>query len=236
MLEVFDASCEHFQTAGFSTLVYKTMPFLYHRVPAEEDRYALFLCGARLIRRGVMTVTDARSRPPFQERRRRGAKKAAQNGLVVRQSDDWTGYWDVLTRLLLATYQCAPVHTLEEIQMLRKRFPTNIKLFAALEGDTIVGGAVIHETDRVARAQYIATSERGQALGALDLLFTELLGGEYNEKPYFDFGTSDEEDGRHVNGGLIDQKEGYGARVVAHDHYEMQLDSWKPGDFMRALQ
>jgi hypothetical protein len=236
MLEVFDASCEHLQAEGFMTLIYKTVPFLYHRIPAEEDRYALFLGGARLIRRGVLTATDMRLRPPFQERRRRGAKKATQNGLVVRQSEDWPGYWDVLTQLLRATYHCAPVHTLEEIEMLRKRFPANIKLFAAFEGNTIVGGVVIHETGRVARAQYIATSERGQALGALDLVFTELLTREYSEKPYFDFGTSDEEDGRRVNKGLIDQKEGYGARVVAHDHYEMRIDAWKPGQFVQALQ
>lgn len=236
MLEVFDISCEHFQAAGFRTLVYKTIPYLYHRIPAEEDRYALFLGGAHLLRRGVLTVSDARCRPSFQERRRRGATKAAQNGLVVRQSEDWPGYWNVLTRRLLAVYNCAPVHSLEEIEMLRQRFPANIKLFAAFEGDTIVGGVVIHETGRVARAQYIATSERGQALGALDLVFTELLAGEYREKPYFDFGTSDEEDGRRVNRGLIDQKEGYGARVVAHDHYGMRLDEWKPGQFVQALQ
>lgn len=236
MLEVFDACCEHFQAASFRTLVYKTMPFFYHRVPAEEDRYALFLAGAQLLRRGVLTVTDTRCRPSFQERRRRGAAKAAKNGLTIRESEDWPGYWDVLTRRLLSTHDTAPVHALEEIEMLRKRFPANIKLFAAFEGDTIVGGVVIYETERVARAQYITTSERGQALGALDLIFTELLAGEYNKKPYFDFGTSDEEDGRRVNRGLIDQKEGYGGRVVAHDHYEMHLDAWKPGQFVQALK
>jgi hypothetical protein len=236
MLEVFDACCQHFQADGCSTLVYKTIPFLYHRIPAEEDRYALFLGGAHLLRRGVSTVTDGRCRPSFQERRRRGATKAAHNGLMVKQSEDWPAYWSLLTQRLYAVYKSAPVHSLEEIEKLRQRFPANIKLFAACEGDAIVGGVVIYETDRVSRAQYIAASERGQALGALDLIFTELLAGEYSEKPYFDFGTSDEEDGRRVNRGLIDQKEGYGARVVAHDHYEMRLDAWKPGQFAQAMQ
>lgn len=43
----------------------------------------------------------------------------------------------------------------------------------------------------------------------------------YASKPYFDFGTSDE-DGK-LNLGLIDQKEGFGARTVVHDHYVLEL-------------
>jgi hypothetical protein len=35
---------------------------------------------------------------------------------------------------------------------------------------------------------------------------------------HFDFGTADECDGRYLNRGLIDQKEGFGARAVVHDH------------------
>jgi hypothetical protein len=40
---------------------------------------------------------------------------------------------------------------------------------------------------------------------------------------YFDFGISNERGGRILNEGLADYKEGFGARAVAHDFYELML-------------
>jgi hypothetical protein len=99
----------------------------------------------------------------------------------------------------------------------------------------MIGGVVIHESDRVARAQYIAANERGQKLGALDLVFSELLTRTFATKPYFDFGTSDQDDGRKINQGLVDQKEGYGARMIAHDHYEISIDHWNANVLREAV-
>ena len=56
-----------------------------------------------------------------------------------------------------------------------------------------------------------------------DLIFKFLLTDFYIEKPYFDFGISNESEGRYLNKGLIDQKEGFGARAVVHDHYLINL-------------
>ena len=93
MLLVFEALLRFLREHSFRSIVYKTVPHIYHRAPAEEDRYALFLCNARLTRCGVPTVIDKRHRLPFQERRNRGAKKARQNGLMVRETDDFRAYW-----------------------------------------------------------------------------------------------------------------------------------------------
>jgi hypothetical protein len=67
------------------------------------------------------------------------------------------------------------------------------------------------------------------------LIFDELLSKHYHSKKYFDFGTSDEQEGRQLNRGLIDQKEGYGARVVTHDHYEVDLSNYTPGQLEQVL-
>lgn len=236
VLELFDSTFAYLKGNGIATLSYKTIPSIYHKLPAEEDRYALFLAGARLIRRGVLAVVDARNRVAFQERRVRGAKKAVKAGITVRQSQDWSDYWQVLAERLGATYGAVPVHALSEIQYLAATFPKHIKLFAAYEAAVLIGGVVVYETDRVAKAQYIAANDRGQAVGALDLIFTKLLCEEYFNKPYFDFGTSDEKDGTQVNKGLLDQKEGYGARVMVHDHYEIDVSAWQSGHFAQALR
>ena len=52
---------------------------------------------------------------------------------------------------------------------------------------------------------------------------------------YFDFGISNEQGGRKLNRGLIDQKEGFGARAVVHDHYAIDFAAWRPGQLVEAL-
>lgn len=235
VLELFDLTLTWLRERGFSRWLYKTIPSIYHQAPAEEDRYALFLCGARIVRRGVLAVIDSRHRLPFQERRTRGAKKALQNGLTVRPSNDFAAYWQILTERLLKVYNTAPVHTLAEIECLHSRFPDNIKLFGCFEGSTLLAGVVVYESELVAHVQYIAASERGREMCGLDLVFSQLVSNYYGAKPYFDFGTSDEENGSRLNKGLIDQKEGFGARVLVHDHYEISLTERRPGEVTGAM-
>jgi hypothetical protein len=78
-------------------------------------------------------------------------------------------------------------------------------------------------SSQVAHVQYISTSPRGREVGALDLLFATLIERDYVNQAYFDFGISNEHDGRILNVGLVEQKEGFGARAVAHDYYEITL-------------
>ena len=236
MLEVFEAILAFLRENSFNEFIYKIIPHIYHRAPAEEDLYALFLANAVLRRRGVLTVSDSGHRLPVQERRRRGAKKAQQNRLEVRQSSDFEGYWKILSERLWQAYGTLPVHNLAEIELLRAKFPENIKLFSAFQDETMMAGVVIYETEQVAHVQYIAANERSRELGALDLIFCELLGNYYQSTPYFDFGTSDEGNGRTLNRGLIDQKEGYGARVVTQDQYVLDLAAWVPGQLVGALR
>ena len=42
MLEIFDSMCDYLKSNGFHTLIYKAIPHIYHKYPAEEDLYALF--------------------------------------------------------------------------------------------------------------------------------------------------------------------------------------------------
>ncbi|MFL6520972.1 MAG: GNAT family N-acetyltransferase [Chthoniobacterales bacterium] len=235
MLEVFERTLTFLSENGFRRLIYKCIPHIYHRAAAEEDGYALFLCEAQLLRRGALTVVS-RDRPlPMQERRRRGARKAQKNGVTVRQSEELAIYWQILEERLMEAYGTRPVHSLAEMQLLQSRFPNNIKLFAAYRQEEMLAGVLIYESENVAHAQYIAANQQSRDLGALDLLFEELLTNHYRSKNYFDFGTSDEQGGWKLNRGLIDQKEGYGARVVVQDHYDIDLAAWTPGRLTGAL-
>lgn len=223
MLKVFDGVLDHLSGMGIQRLVYKAVPHIYHTVPADEDVYALFRFGARLYRRDMTTVAMPDRWMAFQSRRRRGIKRAMKANITCKQFDDYGRFWEILKENLWTVHNLIPVHSLDEIRLLRSRFPRNIKLFCSFQDDEIVSGVVIFETCNVAHAQYTATSKRGRTCGALDLLFKRLLDKWYSGITYFDFGVSTEDGGHYLNRGLTDFKEGFGGRAVVCDFYEIEL-------------
>ena len=224
-LEVFSCAMDWFRTSlGAVRWLYKPMPYIYHRQPAEEDLYALFRVGATLQSRAISSVVDMNDRLPMRELRRRGAKRASGAGVTYVESTDYAAFWPILTEVLETKHGRAPVHSLDEITLLHERFPEHIRLFLALRSDGApLAGTVVYETERVAHAQYIASLAEGRTLGALDGLFGWLIDERYANKAYFDFGISTEQGGTWLNEGLQFQKEGFGARAVVYDTYEIKF-------------
>jgi len=177
----------------------------------------------QICRRDVLSVLPREERIPYQERRARGVKAARKAGVEIAESDDYTAFWKILEDNLHARYGVAPVHSLAEIELLRGRFPDAIRLFIAYRAGDPMAGVVVYDSPQVAHVQYISTSEAGKGCHALDAVFDHLLGRVYHEKNYFDFGISNEEAGRVLNLGLVEQKEGFGARTVVHDYYDLLI-------------
>jgi hypothetical protein len=228
MLQTLAATLTHLREAGARELVYKAVPYIYHRAPADEDRCALFAAGAQWSRCGSLAVVRPERRIAYQARRSRGIRRAAAHGLTVTASTAFEEYWAMLTRLLDKAYGARPVHTVDEIRRLHQRFPQHIKLFACSQDGVMQAGVVVYETARVARTQYIASTDAGRALGAVDLLLDHLLTRVYVGKDYVDLGASEAEGGQ-INRGLLDQKEGFGARSIGLDQYALDLTTWRPG-------
>lgn len=227
MLRIMEEAIEHLRKQGLTRLVYKALPHIYHRKPAEEDLYALARMGAQPARVGVTTTIRLEERGKVSQRRLRGARKAAKAGIVTARSERWEAFWALLADRLRQRHGVEPVHSLDEIRLLAARLPEHISLHTAeLEGQ-VAAGVVIYETATVAHAQYIAASDLGLETGALDGLFEHLIGVYADSKRYFDFGISTEgqaEDrGPVLNEGLIAQKEGFGGSAVVHVQYALDL-------------
>ena len=71
--------------------------------------------------------------------------------------------------------------------------------------------------------QYIAASPKGKTVGALDMVFDELINEEFSNYRFLDFGKSTEQHGIWLNKNLIHQKEGFGGRGVCYDVYEWNV-------------
>lgn len=223
MLEIFELLKQFLKEKNIVKIVYKCIPYIYHTKPSEEDRYALFRNDANLIRRDVSATIDLTNKIKYQEQRARAVKKAIKNDLVFEESKDFKAYWKILEETLNTQHNAKPVHSVEEIEKLATLFSDSIKLFVAIKDNEMLGGTLVFENKTIVHTQYLANSFEGRNIGALDFVIDKLINEVYSNKKYFDFGISNEEAGRYLNTGLIAQKEGFGARAVVHDFYELEI-------------
>jgi hypothetical protein len=212
---------------GIVQLSYKTVPSFYHKKSAEEIVYALFLADAKLVRRDSLAAIDLTKKYSFSKLRKRGIQKALKNNLIVREETDFESFWNkILIPNLAARHNVSPAHSLEEIRFLKNKFPKEIRQFNVYVNEKIVAGTTIFETETTAHCQYISKFERNENLGSLDLLYSFLLQNIFSQKQYFDFGSSNEEQGTKLNAGLSLWKESFGAITVIHDFYELETANY----------
>jgi hypothetical protein len=222
MLFVFESLKEYVRKNNIVRLIYKRVPTIYNTYPSDEDLYALFRNGAKLVRRDVASTIYLPDRVGFSERRRRGVKKSIKNGVFVQESNNYEEYISILSEILSKYHNATPVHTADEIKLLANRFPENIKLYVAYnKNNEMLAGVLVYITPNVVHTQYIANSNEGRQCGALDAVMDYLINNCYSEKEYFDFGISTEKEGLFLNEGLISQKQEFGGRAIAYDFYEL---------------
>lgn len=226
MLEIWNAAMNFLRNEGIEEIVYKPVPHIYHRYPCEEDLYAIFRSGGVLVESNISTTIDLDEPFPFDRGNKRNVNLALKSGVVVKESSDWQGYWDMLDTLLMEKYGRHPVHTLDEMKLLHSRFPENIKLYTAMLGDELLAGVVMYYCgNEVAHCQYISSTEHGREIKALTLLF-DCLVKESSQAGYryFDFGISTEDGGNYLNEGLVRQKCRMGGRGIVYNTFKINLE------------
>lgn len=223
-MHLFREMNDYLRSQGIRHVCYKAIPWIYHRLSAEEDLYALYHeCHARIVARDFATNIYLSAGLRWERVRRRGIVRAQNAGVVVERSDNYEAFWQVLADNLLNKYGVRPVHTLQEIELLHGRFPQNIQLYQAVREGEVLGGVVLYVSPQVVHAQYSSATPEGKKLGVIDLLYDQIF-KDYRDYPYFDFGRSTEHpDGSGLNENLVFQKEGYGGRGLCYDIYQYDL-------------
>jgi len=225
-IEIFNQLCDHLRQLGLRKLVLETAPAIYHTVPSEEDRHALFLTRGQLYRRDILSAMDLRLMATLPRLHDHSMKKEQSAELSVRLSDDYGSYWDLLEASLRDRNEAKPAHSLEDMRLLAERFPENIQLIGCFNGNAIMAGIVLYRTPMVIRAQYIADSPQGREVGALDFLFASMAQFTRGEH-WFDFGISNEV-GSALNSDLIKFQDDVGNGTAVRDVYHIDLEACRP--------
>lgn len=226
MLDALRDISEHYRQLGYRRLCYKPVPYAYHRVPSADDLYALARLGARRWRCDLSTILDLQQRACPSHGRRSSLKKAAASGIQVSEGpNELPAFWSLLEETLARRHGAHPTHSLEEMRELIARFPDAIRLQTASSDGRLIAGQLLFETGPVLHAQYFATSELGRNLSALDLVIEKsIVAATSAGFRYYDFGISNEADGRILNSSLFAYKASFGAGTMVHEHYELTLE------------
>ena len=228
MLEALAAAARCWREgSGHRVLRYKAVPRIYHRAPAEDDLYALFRLDAPRVRCDLSSTVDLAHPLPVSERRRRTLKKALVAGLAVEEGGAALAaeLWPVVEAVLAARHEARPVHSLAEMENLIGRFPEAIRVAVARHEKRVVAGTVLFIAGVATHTQYLSSDETGQALGALDLVIdAQIRAARERGARWFDFGISNEDQGRTLNHGLHRYKSEFGAGGTVHEFFELDLE------------
>lgn len=207
---------------GISSLDYKTVPYIYQSMPSQEDLYLLYREGAILTERNISCSIDLKNNPGLNKLQRRNLQRANKSECRIIETKDITEFHSLLTQCLADRHGVTPVHSASELQLLRDRFPENIRIFLVVTGDVPQAGVCVYDTGFVAHAQYICSTPEARREGYLTLLFSHLF-DLFSDCRYFDFGISTEDHGLFLNKGLYRQKSSLGGSGVVYERYHIEL-------------
>lgn len=224
MLEAVDCLKAHYAAAGFSRLRYRPVPYIHALQPAQDDLYALFRAGAQRQRCDLSSAIDLAHRRTPSERRRRGLKKALKAVQVSADPGLLAGLYAVIEGVLDRKHDAKPVHSLAELSALQALFPVEIQVRCALIGGTVQAGTVLFSSPACWHVQYVGASEAAYDASALDAVFESAIEeARAAGARYFDFGTSNEDQGRVLNHSLYRYKAEFGGGGVAYESYDLDL-------------
>lgn len=221
---IFDELCNHYRKNAINELYIKQIPEIYFKESAFEIGYSLAQ-KAELYRRDMILAIDYSKPLNIHKTKLKHYKKSGNYNFKIKCCDAFAPFWkNVLEPRLEERHNAKPVHSLQEIELLHKRFQDNIKQFNVYLDDEIVAGITLFETEQTVKSQYGATTKAGEKVRALDYLFLHLIYKYQHEgKRFFSMGTVVEDNDLGYNKGLLKQKEELGCSVYLQDFFKLKL-------------
>ncbi|MCR4030494.1 MULTISPECIES: FemAB family protein [Flavobacterium] len=207
------------------TFYYKPIPDFYFSQGNKEMEFFLMRRHAVLERKEMNLAINLSVPLKISKSKLKHFRRIENLDVEIVEELDFDPFWEkILKPRLQEKFNTKPVHSQEEITLLKSRFPQNIKQYSAYKDGHIIAGITIFETKNVVKSQYGATSKIGEKFRALDFLFINLTRKYQNEGKYFlDMGIVDDENEAGYNLGLLKQKEELGCSVYNQDFFMINL-------------
>ncbi|MHC0440885.1 FemAB family protein [Flavobacterium sp. 3-210] len=207
------------------TFHYKPIPDFYFSKGNKEIDFFLFKRNAFSERKEMNLAVNLQVPLKISKSKMKHFRRIENLDLDIVEEQDFQPFWEIILEpRLLEKFNAKPIHTKEEIKLLKQIFPQNIKQYSVYKNDEIIAGITLFETENVVKSQYGATSKKGEEVRALDFLFINLI-HKYKRKGkhFFDMGivNSDNKSGYHS--GLLKQKEELGCAIYNQDFYKIDL-------------
>ena len=226
-ISCFGKILKYFHNKFFKNLFIKEIPPIYNSNFSDELGYISFITNSKIYRKDIISVIDLNSKIKISNDRFQGYKRGLKNNLKIKETIDLKEFWNnILITTLSKKHSVSPVHSINEIQKLKNIFEDNIRQFNIYHNDEIVAGTTIFQTKNVIHIQYIGSDTNKNKLGSLDFLFYKLINELFTDYKFFDFGTSNENNGRKINSGLLYWKEGFGARTLTQNFYKFDTSNY----------
>lgn len=223
MIECFFLLIEYMKKNRIQKLIYKQVPYIFSNYPSQEDEYALFRFGAKLLKVEPSSVINLKNSLKMAKGRKAQISRATREGVSIALTDNFSDFIELENKVLMR-HNTKAVHTSSELELLHSRFPQEIQLIAAIKENKTIAYALFFVYKNSVHVQYMASDEEGRKYGGLDLIIKFSIDKFTSEnKEFFDFGISCENAGRILNTGLISEKEGFGARTVCLQTWELEL-------------
>ena len=222
MNEMFIALKEYAKQNEIKEIIYKNIPHVYHKQPAEEDIFSLYFNKAEILKIEASTVVDLDQPLKMPKGRKAQVGRARREGVEVRESNDFETFIS-LENQVLVRHEAKAVHTPSELHLLQGYFPENIKLLGAFYKGQMIAGTVLFIYENAIHTQYMAANDTAREIGALDLTISSVIENYKTTKKWLDFGISTEDMGHYLNEGLISQKEGFGGRTNIYQTWRVKI-------------
>lgn len=215
---------EYAQTKGFTAIILKMIPVIYHEENAVELNYFAKKQG-NLIDMNLVLAIDYTKPLKIHKTKRKHYEKNKNIGFEIEETSNFKAFWnEVLQPKLQEKYKATPVHSLAEITKLQAQFPSNIIQYNIKLDGEILAGISIFKHKKVVKSQYGATTPKGESLRALEYLFMYLIEKfRAEEMHYFSMGTVDAAIEIGYNAGLLKQKEELGCVCFTQEIYKIPI-------------
>lgn len=212
----------------FERIVITNVPIIYQRRYNEYMDFAFVKNGFQYLKREVtsvitLNVDEDNVFKLFKPEARTSVRRSEKLGVVIKKSNDFEEYYQILKSNLAMRHNVNPAHTLDELIRLKELYPQKIQLYGAYAGGRMIAGVVnFYCNDKAVLVFYISHDPEYQQYRAVNQLFYTIIKDAISRGlGFLDFGLFTVN--MDPNWGLGKFKESFGARGILRDTFYLDL-------------